>query len=64
LGHCCRAAEQGKQAYIYQFGDHDPSGVIIPKTIERRLNEMCEKFDCSPPIVARAVRPPDPGMKR
>jgi hypothetical protein len=49
-----RAAKQGKQAYIYQFGDHDPSGVLIPQTIERRLNEMCEHFDCSPPIVARA----------
>ena len=29
-----RAAEHGKQSYIYQFGDHDPSGVLIPQTIE------------------------------
>jgi hypothetical protein len=50
-----RAAEQDKQAYIYQFGDHDPSGVLIPQTIERRLDEMCERLDCSPPIVERVA---------
>jgi hypothetical protein len=50
-----RAAEQGKQSYIYQFGDHDPSGVLIPQTIERRLTEMCERFDCPAPIVERAA---------
>jgi hypothetical protein len=41
-----RAAQQSKQTFIYQFGDHDPSGVLIPQTIERRLDEMCEKLDC------------------
>jgi hypothetical protein len=50
-----RAAERGKDAYIYQFGDHDPSGVLIPQTIERRLNQMCERLDCSPPIVERVA---------
>src|SRR5262249_17221194 len=50
-----RAAEQGKQSYIYQFGDHDPSGVLIPQTIERRLNEMCERLDCPAPIVERVA---------
>jgi hypothetical protein len=35
------ASEDGKDAYIYQFGDHDPSGVLIPQTIERRLEELC-----------------------
>lgn len=49
------ADENGKQSYIYQFGDHDPSGVIIPKTIERRLTEMCEQLDCMPPIVQRVA---------
>src|SRR5262245_41781312 len=34
-----RAARAGKSSYIYQFGDHDPSGVLIPKTIEQRLNQ-------------------------
>jgi hypothetical protein len=51
----CRADEAGKQSYIYQFGDHDPSGVLIPQTIERRLNELCEKLDCSRPIVERVA---------
>jgi hypothetical protein len=51
----CRADEAGKQSYIYQFGDHDPSGVLIPQTIERRLNELCETLDCSPPIVERVA---------
>lgn len=50
-----RAAEHGKQSHIYQFGDHDPSGVLIPKTIERRLNEMCRSLDCPPPVVKRVA---------
>jgi hypothetical protein len=50
-----RAGEQGKQTYIYQFGDHDPSGVLIPKTIEHRLYQMCERLDCKPPIVERGA---------
>jgi hypothetical protein len=50
-----RAAQQDKQTYIYQFGDHDPSGVLIPQTIERRLNEMCEQFDCPAPYVERVA---------
>jgi hypothetical protein len=50
-----RAANYGKQTYIYQFGDHDPSGVLIPQTIERRLGELCEQLDCNPPIVQRVA---------
>lgn len=50
-----RAARGGKQTYIYQFGDHDPSGVLISKTIERRLHQFCEKFDCSPPAIERVA---------
>jgi hypothetical protein len=30
-------AEQGKPAYLYYFGDHDPSGVHIDRVIEKRL---------------------------
>jgi hypothetical protein len=48
-----RAARQGKQTYIYQFGDHDPSGVLIPQSIKRRLDEMCERLKCPPPYVER-----------
>jgi hypothetical protein len=43
----------GKKSYIYQFGDHDPSGVLIPQVIERRLREFCEKEDCPVPHVER-----------
>jgi hypothetical protein len=50
-----RAAQQEKFTYIYQFGDHDPSGVLIPKSIERRLNEMCERLDCPAPIIERVA---------
>jgi hypothetical protein len=49
----CTAHGNGKQSFIYQFGDHDPSGVWIPKTIERRLFEMCLNLRCMPPRVKR-----------
>jgi hypothetical protein len=48
-----RADDAGKTTYIYQFGDHDPTGVIIPETIERRLEELCDKLECQYPIVER-----------
>jgi hypothetical protein len=50
-----RAARWGKDSHIYQFGDHDPSGVLIPQTIERRLGEMCERLGCPPPSVERVA---------
>jgi len=50
-----RAAKAEKHSYIYQFGDHDPSGVLIPQTVERRLSQLCEKFDCPAPIVERVA---------
>jgi hypothetical protein len=50
-----RADRQGKTSYIYQFGDHDPSGVLIPKSIERRLDEMCERLGCPSPIIERVA---------
>ena len=31
---------EGKPTFIYYFGDHDPSGVNIPRTIEKTLREM------------------------
>jgi hypothetical protein len=49
-------ADPPKHSYIYQFGDWDPSGAItIPQTIERRLNQMCERFDCEPPMIQRVA---------
>ena len=50
-----RAARAGKDAFIYQFGDHDPSGVLIPKTIDRRLGELCQKLGCDPPSIERVA---------
>jgi hypothetical protein len=32
--------EKDKPAYIYYFGDHDPSGVDIPRNIQARLEEF------------------------
>jgi hypothetical protein len=49
------AAKAGKYTFIYQFGDHDPSGVLIPKTIEHRLGELCAKLDCPPPRFERVA---------
>jgi hypothetical protein len=50
-----RAQEGGKHTAIYQFGDHDPSGVLIPQTIERRLDQLCERLDCLPPYFERVA---------
>jgi hypothetical protein len=50
------AHEAGKRhCILYQFGDHDPSGVIIPKVIKNRLVEFCERSDCPMPVVERAA---------
>jgi hypothetical protein len=38
------AATNGKRSYVYQFGDHDPTGCLIPKTLEKRLGEFCLKY--------------------
>jgi hypothetical protein len=54
-GEIYRAAEQGKATYIYQFGDWDPSGVLIPQSIESRLDQMCQRLDCRPPRIERVA---------
>jgi hypothetical protein len=48
-----RAAGAGKDSYLYQFGDHDPTGCLIPKSLEKRLYEFCDKNDCPDPTVER-----------
>jgi hypothetical protein len=50
-----KAADALKQSYIYQFGDHDPSGVLIPRAIENRLAELCDGLGCESPIVERVA---------
>lgn len=47
------AARNGKRSYIYQFGDHDPTGCLIPKSIESRLRHFCFKYGCAFPVVER-----------
>ncbi|GJE14442.1 hypothetical protein FOHLNKBM_5517 [Methylobacterium longum] len=34
-----------RPTYLYQFGDHDPTGALIPKTIEARLREFCPEAE-------------------
>ncbi|MGO9849193.1 MAG: hypothetical protein ACLPKT_22105 [Methylocella sp.] len=48
-----RAADAGKGCFIYQFGDHDPTGALIPKVIESRMQWFCERTDCTMPTVER-----------
>jgi hypothetical protein len=52
------AATAGKRSYIYQFGDHDPSGCLIPRVIEARLKDFCKQHHCPPPKVARIALTP------
>lgn len=47
------ATEAGKEVFIYQFGDHDPTGCLIPKHIERQINEWCDEEDCDRPTIER-----------
>jgi hypothetical protein len=36
---------QGKPAWLYYFGDHDPSGVHIDRNIEQQLREMAPEAE-------------------
>ncbi len=36
----CSIRSEGKPAYLYYFGDYDPSGVDIPRNVEARLREF------------------------
>ena len=51
-----RPSREQFEVPFYQFGDHDPTGVLIPRSIERRLEEMCETLGCSAPIVERVAQ--------
>jgi hypothetical protein len=44
-----RAARAGKDSFIYQFGDHDPTGCLI----QARLNDFCDKHNVAHPVVER-----------
>jgi hypothetical protein len=67
------ARKAGKLSFLYQFGDHDPTGVLIPQSLESRLSEFCERYDCPRPIIQRIAlteqqilehRPPTRPTKR
>jgi hypothetical protein len=47
------ASDAGKQVYVYQFGDHDPTGCLIPKHIERQISEWCDEEGCDLPTIER-----------
>jgi hypothetical protein len=53
------AADYNKESFIYQLGDHDPSGCLIPKVIEARLKTFCDKNDCPYPTVERIGLTPE-----
>ena len=36
---------RNRPSYIYQFGDHDPTGALIPRTIEARLRKLCPDIE-------------------
>jgi len=44
------AEQEGRTCYVYYFGDHDPSGVDIPKKVEAALGEFAPRvslrFQC------------------
>jgi hypothetical protein len=46
---------EDKPTYLYYFGDHDPSGVDIPRQVERRLREFAPSADIT--IERVAVNP-------
>jgi hypothetical protein len=37
--------EKGKPAFLYYFGDYDPSGVDIPRTVEQRIREFAPEME-------------------
>jgi hypothetical protein len=59
FGNIYHAAEAGKLSYLYQFGDHDPSGCLIPEVIESRLGEFSEKYGCWARVVERVALTPE-----
>ena len=50
------AHDAGKRScIIYQFGDHDPSGVLIPEAIKSRLVEFCNRAGLPLPDIQRVA---------
>ena len=49
------ASDAGKNVFVYQFGDHDPTGCLIPRHIERQINEWCDEEGCDLPTIERVA---------
>jgi hypothetical protein len=49
------AADAGKEVFIYQFGDHDPTGCLIPRHIERQIGDWCDEEGCDLPAIERVA---------
>lgn len=45
-------ASEGKPAHLYYFGDHDPSGVDIPRVVERSIRELAPEAEVHFQVVA------------
>jgi endogenous inhibitor of DNA gyrase (YacG/DUF329 family) len=49
----------GKRSYIYQFDDYDATALVHAASTERRLEQLCAKLGCPPPIVERVALTPE-----
>jgi hypothetical protein len=47
-----------RRSASHQFGDHDPSGGLIPKVMRERLTEFCEQHNIDAPTVERIALTP------
>jgi hypothetical protein len=53
------ATDAGKECFIYQFGDHDPTGCLIPRHIEKQINKWCDEEDYERPTIERIALTPE-----
>jgi hypothetical protein len=45
-----RQIDAGKHCYLYQLGDHDPSGVDAWRAFQERITEFLDHWYCSPDV--------------
>jgi hypothetical protein len=50
-----RANRAGKQTYLYQFGDWDPTGCLIPEKIGDALERFCDENDRQHAMMRRPI---------
>lgn len=54
-----RADDYGHTVFLYQLGDHDPSGVDAWRAFEARVTAFCESWDADPPEFERLAVTPE-----